>query len=71
MENQSKRMKGISILPWIWIYLYKNIEGEINKDAKQNQEEHAMEDLATVINLQLQRHILHVLNNQFKDLHMP
>ena len=30
--NPVKRKKGISILPWVWTDLYKDTEGEINKD---------------------------------------
>ena len=28
-----KRKFGMQILPWFWTYLYKDTEGEINKDA--------------------------------------
>ena len=28
-----RREKGMTILPWVWTYMYKNTEGEIGKDA--------------------------------------
>ena len=33
-----KRKKGMNILPWGWTYLYKDTEGEINKDATKSRE---------------------------------
>ena len=31
-----KQVKGMTIIPWVWIYLYKNADGEINKDASKS-----------------------------------
>ena len=28
-----KRQSHMSILPWVWTYLYRDTEGEVNKDA--------------------------------------
>jgi len=31
--NPIRRKQGMNILPWVWTYLYKDTDGEINKDA--------------------------------------